>query len=93
MCILRELLWLTREWKPVLDKKHGLNRARHWRKGDHWRALIRKHAQLAVEDQQLVKAFSEDCKRCHVSSSSGRNALCVIMAALLWNGDAVLLTQ
>ena len=92
MCIHRELLWLTREWKPVLDKKHGLNRARHWRKGDHWRALIRKHAQLAVEDQQLVKAFSEDCKRCHVRIYSGKNGLRFDLAALLWNSPDVLRT-
>ena len=67
VCLRRELLWLTREWKPVLESKHGLSRARHWRKGDHWRALIRKHAQLAVNDQQLVEAFTRHCKSCHVS--------------------------
>lgn len=46
---------------------HGLNRAKHWRKGSHWRALIRKHAQLAADDRQLVNAFSQDCRDCHVS--------------------------
>ena len=58
---------MTKEWKPILQSRHGLNRARHWRKGDHWRSLIRKHAQLAVDDERLVDAFSKDCKLCHVS--------------------------
>ena len=75
VCLRRELLWLTREWKPVLESKHGLNRARHWRKGDHWRALIRKHAQLAVDDGQLVEAFSKHCKRCHVSGPAHQKTL------------------
>ena len=54
----------------MLETTHGLIRALHWRKGDHWKSLIRKHAQLAVDDEQLVDAFSKDCMKCHVGVPS-----------------------
>ena len=67
--ICRDVLF-DKEWKPVLETTHGLSRALHWRKGDHWKSLIRKHAQLAVNDEQLVDAFSKDCMKCHVGVPS-----------------------
>ena len=66
--ICRDVLF-DKEWKAVLETTHGLSRALHWRKGDHWKSLIRKHAQLAVNDEQLVDAFSKDCMKCHVGLS------------------------
>lgn len=65
--------WTQGQWKPVLEEVHGLNREQHWRKGDHWKALIRKHAQLAVDDCQLVDALSIDCRDCHVRAFSLQN--------------------
>ena len=63
---MRRVHWTQNQRKPVLETVHGLDRAKHWRKGSHWKALIRKHAQLAADDRQLVDALSQDCKDCHV---------------------------
>ena len=73
--ICRDVLF-DKEWKPVLETMYGLSRALHWRKGDHWKSLIRKHAQLAVNDEQLVDAFSKDCMKCHVGLPSPQHIWC-----------------
>ncbi len=66
MCLM--LMWPGRwhDWQEAVEVKHGINRTTHWRKGSQWNALIRSHAKLAVEDTQLVEAFSTDCKYCQV---------------------------
>ena len=68
--------WTQKQWTPALETAHGLDRAKHWRKGSHWRALIRKHAQLAADDRQLVDALSQDCKDCHVSPPRSSGPSC-----------------
>jgi hypothetical protein len=53
-----------------METKHGINRTTHWSKGSQWNALIRSHAELAVNDVKLVEAFSTDCRFCQVSTLS-----------------------
>lgn len=72
------------DWQDLVEEKHGINRTTQWRKGSQWNALIRSHAQLAVDDTKLVKLFSEDCHYCFVRSQTNP-----LLTALLYPPEPV----
>ena len=55
------------DWNEKLQTEHGVDRLRHWKKGNQRNTLIRKHAKLAVTDTKMVSAFVHDCMYCIVS--------------------------
>ena len=58
---------MSEDWNEQLQTEHGVNRLRHWKKGNQRNTLLRKHAELAVKDTQLVQAFVKACMHCTVS--------------------------
>ena len=63
------------DWNEKLQTEHGVDRLRHWKKGNQRNTLVRKHAELAVKDTQLVQAFVHACKLCTVSAESAHTSL------------------
>ncbi len=57
---------MSPDWNEQLQTKHGVNRLHHWKKGNQRNTLLRKHAELAVKDTQLVQAFVHACGKCTV---------------------------
>ena len=55
------------DWNEQLQTEHGVSRLHHWKKGNQRNTLLRKHAELAVKDTQLVQAFVHACSKCTVS--------------------------
>ena len=58
---------VSEDWNEQLQTEHGVNRLRHWKKGNQRNTLLRQHAELAVKDTQLVQAFVKACMHCTVS--------------------------
>ena len=60
----------------------GYKLRRHWRKSSQWFALTRKHAQLVMEDTELLPIFAQHCQnawdndlnRCGTLPSSCKSA-------------------
>ena len=65
---------MSHDWRLELETQHGVDRLKHWKKGNQRNSLLRVHAEMAVKDSQLVRAFTSICMHCQVSASQNHNA-------------------
>ena len=66
---------MSHDWRPELETQHGVDRLKHWKKGNQRNSLLRVHAEMAVKDSQLVRAFTSICMHCQVSASPDTTTL------------------